>query len=333
MKKSKIIIVCLVVFISLCSCANKGKDKKVNIIEHFNICIVPDLSNRINNKLYPKAVDDTQLVNAIVDDIYPNILRNRVKINQSDKIKLKFTSTNILSYYDVNNESLSFDFSDYNRQVERINYLDNRDDNNLFEQDKNAFKNEFSRVIESARSKSCGADIWSFFNNLTNNAILVEQPDNKNKKCMSLHEFKNVIILITDGYIEAGLYGKSNGIGNKRYHLSSNSIKNFRTQFKKSKETDYKIFFRNNGYGLMPLKNPLLKNVEVLAVEFYDRSLSPSGNASVHPTDGEILELFWTDWMKESGVKKFKCCKITSSVKEFLHTFHKFAGIKLNNRI
>ncbi len=51
-------------------------------------------------------------------------------------------------------------------------------------------------------------------------------------------------------------------------------------------------------------------------MELYDRSLSGGGNATVHPTDKEIIHLFWSDWLEKSGVKKFKLVDVASSESE-----------------
>ncbi len=309
----------------------KVKGNDVVTIEHFNICIVPDLSNRLDLEKCPKPVDDSHLVNAIIDDIYPTILKNRVDVNQPDKVFMKFTSPRIINYYNVDNSMLTFDFAKFDNQIDRINYLMNRDGEDQFENDKQGFKDEFAMLLNNARQKTCGADVWSFFNNEINNTFIRAEVKRIEDQDYTLeHKYKNIIVLLTDGYVEAGLYEANNTTGNKTYHLSSNSIKKFRSKYKKSNETDLKTFFHKYGYGLVPIDNPILKDVEVLAVEFYDRSLTLSGNATTHPTDGEILKLFWNDWMKSSGVKKFKSCKITSTVDAFMDEFHQFAGIKLN---
>jgi hypothetical protein len=306
------------------------EENEVASIEHFNICIVPDLSNRLDIEKCPKPIDDSQMVDAIIDEIYPTILKNRVDMNQPDKIFVKFTSPKIINYYNVNNAILTFDFEKFENQIDRINYLTNRDGKSEFENDKHAFKNEFKTLLSNARQRACGADVWSFFNNEINNTCIrteVQRIDDQDY--IFEHKYKNIIVLFTDGYVEAGLYEANNTTGNKTYHLSSNLIREFRTKYEQSNETDIQTFFTKYGYGLVTLDNPILKDVEVLAVEFYDRSLTLSGNATVHPTDGEILELFWNDWMMKSGVKKFKSCKIASSVDEFMNEFHQFAEINI----
>lgn len=332
---SIVFIICSVIFIGRNGTVDVSsnvsiEENEVACIEHFNICLVPDLSNRLNVKKCPKPIDDSQFVNAIIDEIYPTILKNRVDMNQPDKIFMKFTSPRIINYYTVDNSVLTFDFEKFENQIGRINYLTNRDEKGQFESDKHAFKNEFKYLLDKARQKPCGADVWSFFNNEINNiCIRTEVKRIDDQDYVLEHKYKNIVILFTDGYIEAGLYGANHAVGNKTYHLSSNLIREFRSKFKQSNEADIQTFFNKHGYGLVPLDNSILKDVEVLAVEFYDRSLTPSGNATVHPTDGQILELFWNDWMMKSGVKKFKSYKISSSVEDFIHNFHEFAGIKV----
>jgi len=327
MKKFIYILFTFLLLNILFSCSS-GKKKKIFDIEHFNISLVSDLSNRINNNKYPKSVDDTVLVNAIVDEIYPNILKTRVEVDQIDKINVRFTSRKIISYYNVNSANMSFDFNSFdNSQQKRISYILDRDGKNKFNQDKKNFKSEFAKLIMNAREKSCGADIWSFFNNVVDKNFIINV-NNKSEK-MVKHSYKNIIVLFTDGYIEAGLYGDKNGYENKKYYLSSKSIHNFRKAFKKSGDSDIRAFFKEKKYGLIPLNNPLLENAEIMAVELYDRSLTASGNATVHPTDGEILDLFWSEWMKESKVKRFKVYKMVSSKEEFIKNFREFAHVKI----
>jgi hypothetical protein len=106
------------------------------------------------------------------------------------------------------------------------------------------------------------------------------------------------MVLMTDGYIEAGIY-------NKGYDLSAKKIEDFRNAFLKSKDGDMASFLsKNNKYKIKPAKNPYLKTLEVIVIEMYDRSLSKTGAATKHPTDMEIMRLIWTDWMKSSGVKR-----------------------------
>lgn len=309
---------------------NKITNKEIYKIEHFNINIVPDLSNRILSNKSPKPVEDTKIVEEIIEDIYPNILKNSVEFNQPDKVQMVFTNPKIISYYNINNSALKFDFHNFKDQNERITYLLDRDKKGEFKNDKDNFKKEFTSIIEKARKRTCGADIWSFFNNELNERFIITKKDTiKDRNNCFIKQYKNIVVLITDGYIEAGLYGKETG--NKTHHLSSKDIRKFRIAYEKSNETDIKEFFTKNGYGIIPAKNPLLSKVEVMAIEFYDRSLTKSGNATVHPTDGEIIKIFWEDWMKKSGVKRFKSYKITNTPDEFLSEFHSFAGIKVRN--
>ena len=41
-------------------------------------------------------------------------------------------------------------------------------------------------------------------------------------------------------------------------------------------------------------------------MELSDRSVSKVGAATIHPTDMEIIKLFWSDWLKASKVKRFE---------------------------
>ena len=61
--------------------------------EHFNMIIVPDLSNRIDTVNKPKPVGDLEIIGGVLDDIYPEFLcENRINAHQQDRFILEFTN-------------------------------------------------------------------------------------------------------------------------------------------------------------------------------------------------------------------------------------------------
>ena len=128
--------------------------------------------------------------------------------------------------------------------------------------------------------------------------------------------------MTTDGYIEAGIYGKG-------VDLSQKTIKQFRNAFIKSGEPDIKTFFdkNKNKYKIAPVNNPYLKNLEILVLELYDRSKTLGGAATVQPTDMEIIKLFWSDWLKNSKVKRFELHPIANSKDDVEKTIIAFLGV------
>ena len=118
------------------------------------------------------------------------------------------------------------------------------------------------------------------------------------------------MIMTTDGYIEAGIFDKG-------FDLSKKLIDRFRDAFLASGESDMASFFKKNKqFRIKPVHNDKLKNLEILVMELYDRSLTKTGAATVHPTDMEIMKLFWTDWLQQSRVKRFELHPIANSKAE-----------------
>ena len=143
-----------------------------------------------------------------------------------------------------------------------------------------------------------------------------------NKKYHNI--YRNILILITDGYIEAGLYDCP--INSCRY-LSQKRIDQFRSAFINSGQTDVKSFIKRNDFGITPSNNPHLENLELLVLELYDRSLTKGGNATVHPTDSEIIKTFWSDWLEKSKVKRFELVNMASSKNEMEKIILDFIGV------
>jgi hypothetical protein len=329
-------IVIAILFILATSCnttnTSNSKNNKTQqdtvVNTNLNILISPDLSNRITEK-YAKPIDDIEIIKRILELYYPSIYKSGGRVlNQKDKISLLITNPQLMNTYNINDESLKIDISGFNND-ERIKYFTDPLHYKTFENDKNIMINEITKVYESAKENTVGADIYDLFKSRLNSDIILEDEKPKNSfDHIVINRNRNILILLTDGYIEAGLYGEPE---NKKqyFYLDNEIIRTFRKDFKKSEEINMKLFFEKNGYGLVPLANPALNNLEVLAVEFYDRSLSKkSGNNTVLPDDYDILKLFWDDWMKKSGVKRFKVYERFATINDFEVALENFINLK-----
>lgn len=305
---------------------DRGNDLQ---IYHYNILISPDLSNRTDNSIRDKPISDQDIVRIVLNNLYPNILTSSGRSqNQMDRLRLDFINKGLISEYQVSPSYLDINFASFRNQRERIDFLMNRSEKK-FSDMQNLFFDEFNKIHETASKNNFGADIWTYLNNLDNSTILPDLGSASFNKITYHNRYKHKMILITDGYIEAGLYGSS-GCENPKlcYYLSSNKVAEFRNAFRKSGENDLRAFFDKSGYGIVPINNSYLKDLEILAVEFNDRSLDKSGNATVFPTDFQILELFWTDWMIKSGVKNFRMKRVFSSKQEAEDEILRFFEIK-----
>lgn len=278
--------------------AQKSKE-----IVHYNVVFAPDLSNRLNPSLYPKAVDDANIIEGVLNNIW-EILRLKRSEGQQDHYSVDFINKKLISLYNVNPESLEIDFQRFGKQNDRINYVKARGVPRTLKTDVSAFMLEYRKLSSKAAKSNNGADIWSYFQSgIDERIVLPHQLKGKVN-----HKFRNIMIMPTDGYIEAGIY-------NKGYDLSASKVSDFRKAFLKSKESSMEVFLsKNNRFKIAAAKNPYLRNLEIIVIEMYDRSLSRTGAATSHPTDMEIMKVIWSDWLRSSGVKRFEL-KSTASTK------------------
>jgi len=65
-------------------------------VTHYNIIFAPDLSNRLNTKLYPKPVSDAQIVSSILKKIFPEILRIKRLDRQMDKFSVDLINKGLI---------------------------------------------------------------------------------------------------------------------------------------------------------------------------------------------------------------------------------------------
>src|SRR5688500_6032184 len=129
MTKVLLYIVTLVVAqVLLSACSSKGEginENPVGPIEiiHYNVVITPDLSNRLDSKLYPRPLNDNQIVKVVLKNIYTTILTRRRSENQRDKFSVSFINRKLINQYNINTAVLGIDFDKFKRQKDRIDYI------------------------------------------------------------------------------------------------------------------------------------------------------------------------------------------------------------------
>ncbi|TJZ62986.1 hypothetical protein FAZ15_01420 [Sphingobacterium olei] len=317
---------CVVIITTFSCCASDPKTVDPIDVIHYNITIAPDLSNRVNKKLYPKPVADSDIISGIVDHFYPGVVTYNLanhtaktrKTGQRDILRVDFINQKLIGQYGINVLDMQLDLKRFGiHQEDRIKYLTNQSNENLAT-DKTKFKEAYNKMSETAEMAPAGADIWSYFKDGIKHGLVDKSIDSvllKNGHIKRDYTC-NVLLLLTDGYIEAGLHGKDHCRGNKCYFMSSKTVENFRKAFQQSKSKDMGAFFKENGYGIIPAENPLLKDLHVVVLEMYDRSKDHKGGATMHPSDWDILKLFWSDWLTQSGVKSFQLLPLATSKDE-----------------
>ena len=319
MNKISTIIVCFLLVTSCKNDVNNNVSKKEKVNNNLNLIITPDLSNRITIHTKHKPLNDTLLIKTLLNSYYPNIYGSNNRLTgQKDQISFLFTNSTIITEHNINMENLDMDFSEMT-DGKRIQYFVSHTESIApFEFDKEKMNNEVRKFYNNSYRNVGGADIFNFFNSKIKASKI-----KKNKKPLKINQTtvynnqRNILILFTDGYIEAGMSGNENCKNNSCVFLDKKRVDNFRTKFKASAHSDMKAFFEENNYGIEPVKNDLLKDLEVIVVEMYDRSLADSGSQRKIPNDLDILKLFWADWLQKSGVKRHKLLGTVNSVDEF----------------
>jgi hypothetical protein len=335
MKFIKTIVVLGSALMLLTDCAGIQKDKeelsnlkryKRITKENLNIIITPDLSNRVQRE---KPVSDIVLIDTLIGSYYPNIYEYNNRISgQKDLLNLVFTNTKIITNYKYNG-IFSIDIN--KKEEEHPLYLKTFDGTQTqFNKDKVNFVDGIKKVYEKAVIKPAGADIFSFFKDKLKNIVKKDVLNDTVQNYIIDTKFRNILVLFTDGYIEAGIYGKKFCKSNICLFLDVPQIKKFRNDYNNNNTNglSMKEFFDLKKYGVTLVGNERLKDLEIFVCELDDRSVnSVSGSQREVPNDLDIIKLFWTDWLTKSGFKKITLKEKVSSVHEFNESFMNF----LNN--
>lgn len=291
---------------------------------HFNLIFAPDLSNRVNPNLHRRALSDMEILSMLTKNLYPSILRHKRAENQLDKFRVDFINKGQINLFEINSDKLLLDFGQFHNQHDRIAYIMQRPGTaKTLQKDTSELKSEFYRIYNIAVRQQSGSDIWSYFHlGIDDKKVLAPEAPIQYNKVTYINTYRNILILTTDGYIEAGIF-------NKGFDLSQNTVNRFRNAFLASGEHDMKAYFiKNSQFRIKPVHNQNLKNLEVLVMELQDRSLTHHGIAKVHPVDMEIIKLFWEDWLQQSNVKRFELHPCAASKYEAEKILLDFIGIK-----
>jgi hypothetical protein len=309
-----------------CLESHSATDKPPNYITHYNVIIAPDLSNRLVK--YPKPVSDNAIVKTFLDGFYSNVITHRRQMQQKDKLSLDMINREHWVTYNVKGDELSIDLSRFKNQLDRIQYLGPLDPGSPYNKDLLRIENELTRIANTAKTDSYGSDIWTYLNeDISDNKVETSVTMTNFSNEQYINTYKNVLILLTDGYLESR---NCNGTSHMNKCLSQSMVNQFRNDFNEhGRGKSMANFFKENGYGIVPVSNHNLKYFDVLVLEVNDRTITPGG-ATKTPTDLEIMKLFWTEWLHASGVKKCDFIKTASTKGEANMNILKFIGVSGN---
>lgn len=331
-KHKLVFILCVASLISMVSCRGTEADiseakEEPRVKWNYNVVFVPDFSNRLNESLYPKQVKDQEIIARLVEKTPEIITKGGRNKFQKDKISLKLLNPNDVSNFGSYSEGLSIDLASFGKkQVDRIKYVTGQVTPSLND-DIETFKSTTQRLYEEAKENGYTADLWGYFNQ-TIDEYYFDVPNLISTSSVR-DTMRNIIVIFTDGYIEKAGQTAASCPSKVCRHLNQFQIEGFRKYAQsKGEGADLKQVFKESGYGITPVKNPNLKNAEILLLELYDRSKTKSGYITQYPSDFQILKLFWEDFFEKSGVARYEVVETVSSVDEAGSIFDAFIGLK-----
>lgn len=270
----KILLLTLIVMSILLGCK---EEKKNNPVEQLNISFYLDLSDRIEsarNKFQAKK--DIEIINQAFG-IFSKKIEQKGTFDSKDKFKVFFypfeRNENLIGF----NKNLQFDFSSISIKEKKTLYAKMR----------NQLNSNLDSVYKYATNKNdfMGSDIYRFFK------------DELEYKCITKEtNYRNILIVLTDGY----MYWKHSrdSVGNRFSYLTANSkyVRKLRST------TDLAATIRKEDYGFINIQRNY-SNLEILVLE-----INPIDE---YPQDFDLIQLLWSKWFIEMGVKKFDIIKST----------------------
>lgn len=286
----------IIIVLNIVSCgdddnSNNTSNKDTIIQKDYSVVIAPDLSNRIKPIIHPKAISDTVLINAILDNSISFLDIGNRHINQYDSYLMGFINDGLVNSGSINAEKLRIDLRKFEKKpIDEANYIRTKMPGDI-----DSFKKEVAQIYQYSELQNNGADIWTFLNDPVHHLIknINEEivPNDLDK--IILKQNKNILVLFTDGYIE----NVNNTLG---YTLNQSLVDKIRNAFLASGSKDLNSFINSNkAYQLNTVNN--LQGLNIMINEMDDRSKDKNGVALAHPTDFEIMKIIWIKWLKDSG--------------------------------
>lgn len=283
-----------------------GQNQKTKTNYGHNIILAVDLSNRILND---RKYDDPEIVRLVTANL-KTLFQQAIDVGINDKFYLTTINDKDFDKQKFSDSIFKIDLTSFKTNAVKISdYLHHNDDNsNSLKHDVDLLNSTFKQFYEDLKkpNQQNGADLWDFMKDKLSYPVIDTSSKTYAFEGANItNKYENYIILITDGYIEAGRYASNPDMreNNKFRFLSEQTVNDFRSALKRSQFKEAKDFFVQEKYGIMPVQNNYLTNSKILVIELYDRS-KKNGVSTANPTDKEILTLFWRDWLINSGFRE-----------------------------
>lgn len=139
-----------------------------------------------------------------------------------------------------------------------------------------------------------GSDTWSFFKNKVKDYSIEE-------------EYRNILIILTDGYMFH--MNNKRTEGNKTTFLTPEYIRS-----EKLNSSQWENIFEKGEYGFIPATDNL-ENLEILVL-----GINPDPK---NQYEGELIRKYWADWFEKMGVKRYeiKDAELPSNMEKIIQDF------------
>ena len=274
--KQKIVILLLFCFM-LFSCADEKESKSNETnpklekqnggLQNLNVSILLDLSDRIDTIKYANSAmeqyqRDAHYIRTIAKN-FVNHLRNKRVRSLDDKISIFFDPVPKNPQINQLSSDLKFHITRQNATLELLDEIEN------------IYSKTPLQIYELALKdgKYVGSDTWGFFKNKVKNYCIEEN-------------YRNVLIILTDGYI----YHKDNKReeGKQTSYLIPQLIR-----ANGLNKNDWQTKIEEKGYGFIPAINEL-ENLEVLVL-----GIRPDSD---NVYEEEVIKFYWKEWFENMDV-------------------------------
>jgi hypothetical protein len=221
---------------------------------NLNVIIVPDLSNRIidNENNLDQIKRDSVIINAISESFINSV---KTKMNSNDKLVIDITDRNQAGgKIGELADTIMYDLSNFKNKINKLYFNDKREQ----------FGSGVSKLYDAAYNfevenpKGGGADFVSYFSTNLKSKI---------QKSTLNDNYRNVLIILTDGYLEAT---KPNG--------------------------DIISYIKFEPTEIQETSSSRFKELEVYLLEFNRRK-------SANDLEENRIKRWWYEWLKSMNVK------------------------------
>lgn len=281
----------LILFFS-CKEEPKNEEKeavtKNPVTENYNISILLDLSDRISVKKNPNPTmeyynRDLGYIKSVSEAFTQHLKSKRIR-QINDKMQLFFNPEPLDPEINSISENLQIAIDKNNVSKDFLNSINAN------------YASKTSKIYESTIKDDnyIGSDIWNFF-------------DTKVKDQCVEDKYRNILIVLTDGYI---------------FHENSITTEGNRTSYITPKliqknglnTSDWKKKFDEQDFGFIKTDGDL-SNLEVLVL-----GINPGKN---NPYEEKVIKAYWNKWFTEMKIKHFeiKNADLPSNMEKIIQDF------------